>query len=124
MTKRDLKPGYVIKTRCGELGIIVPCTGAGCDYGLAVVYGNKDYRTGSDPLGMWYDALTYWKDGMPSKTDIMEVYSISKSTSSLGEVSTIDRDLLWKRPAAKKMTVQEICEALGYDVEIVKDGEQ
>ena len=38
--------------------------------------------------------------------------------------STENRDLLWKRPEEpKKMTVSEICEALGYDVEIVIEGE-
>lgn len=32
------------------------------------------------------------------------------------------RKLLWKREP-QKMTVTEVCEALGYDVEIVKEGE-
>ena len=38
--------------------------------------------------------------------------------------STANRELLWKRPEEpKKMTVAEICEALGYDVEVVRENE-
>lgn len=35
-------------------------------------------------------------------------------------LSTKGRDLLWKKPAVK-LTLSQVCERLGYDVELVKE---
>ncbi len=44
--------------------------------------------------------------------------------SDLLNCDTLNRELLWERKEetkAKKMTVAEVCKALGYDIEIVKE---
>lgn len=68
------------------------------------------------------------------KTDILygsvikvEVYGYCDFACNSLRFCTDDRPLLWtwekEKPAPKKMTVAEICKELGYDVEIVKEGE-
>lgn len=57
----------------------------------------------------------------------VEVYGYSITGTNAVILSTEGRKLLWTwerdKPAPKKMTVAEICAALGHDVEIVKGGE-
>lgn len=51
--------------------------------------------------------------------EIIKVYGPTCNKYLLSN-TTEDRELLWTRRKVKKMTVEEICDALGYDVEIVK----
>lgn len=73
-------------------------------------------------------------DSAECKSDVLydsivrvEVYGYATSGVSAVTRSTEGRELLWTwerdKPAPKKMTVKEVCEALGYDVQIVKDGD-
>ena len=113
MTKADLKPGYVVRNRYGDEYIVLPVK----DGRLAFV------RSGSwDPVANYNNDLT--SQAGYTGLDIMEVYDFANTV-----VMALDpdpelsgRSLLWKRSEPKKMTVKEICEALGYDVEIVKEG--
>lgn len=111
MKKSDLKVGYVVKTRDGYLRMLVPIKFCGLVFmrKTCQVLMYKDYT----------EDLTD-TDG-DAQYDIMEVWGFSEANAF--DVSTDDRDLLWKREP-KKMTVSEICKELGYDVEIVKEGEK
>lgn len=67
-----------------------------------------------------FDQEGKWMYG-GGEAKIMAVYGVTWPQSLLDN-STEHRKLLWERKELKKMTVAEICEALGYDVEIVKEG--
>ena len=113
-TKADLKAGYVVKYRSGELRMVLP------------------YRRGlviTDIDGQWLNLVTELNDDLTAgattnNLDVMEVYGLSAFGSTACRISTFGRELLWKREEekpAKKMTVSEIEKALGYKVEVVAD---
>lgn len=110
MKKSDLKVGYVVKLRNGNLCMILPNS-----YDELCLSGPDDWK----PVSEFWDDLT---NRLNSAKDIIEVYGRSHSNHHAHVVSECSRDLLWQRSEAKKMTVKEICDALGYEVEIVKDG--
>lgn len=51
--------------------------------------------------------------------DIVKIYEINECCV-FGKLSDSSK-LIWERKEVKKMTVSEICEELGYEVEIVKE---
>lgn len=110
MKKSDLKVGYVVKLRKGALCMVLP--NANDEMCLS---GERDRF----PVSELRDDLTNKYTGT---ADVVEVYGRCAANKYAHHLSTHQRDLLWKRSEAKKMTVKEICDALGYDVEIVKDG--
>lgn len=99
-TKADLKVGYVVKHRNGEMRMVLP------------------YRRGL----VFTDIDGHWLDPDTDLNDVMEVYGLSAFGSTACRISTFGRELLWKREEAKKMTVAEIEKELGYKVEVVADG--
>lgn len=117
-TKADLKVGYVVKYRNGNLRMVMPFTG-----GLVL--------TAID--GQWLNIGTGLNDDLTEKRgpfswngglDVMEVYDLNYYENKTCEISTKNRELLWKREEekpAKKMTVAEIEKALGYKVEVVAE---
>lgn len=122
--KDDLKPGYVVEMRSGRLALILPY---------------RDVRKEKDALIMAYDAPKFgsWDPVDPCLTDnllwmnsngadrhdIIRVYGFSSvGGHAISAGNTSSRPLLWERKETKKMTLAEVCKALGYDVEIVKDG--
>lgn len=110
MKKSDLKVGYVVKLRNGNLCMLLPNS----DDELCLS-GPSDWK----PVSEFREDLT---SRLNTNKDIMEVYGRSSSNRHAFFVSTDKRARLWQRSEAKKMTVKEICDALGYEVEIVKDG--
>lgn len=110
--KSTLKPGYVCVTRNGHYLMVLPTEDGLCLCG-------DDHG----PLSGWNSDLTFNPCGT-SKLDIMKVYGLSKYPRFACDRSSDGRKLIWERKETKKMTVKEICDALGYDVEIVKEGEQ
>lgn len=119
MQKSDLKAGYAVVTRDGHAGIIIN-TG---HTELSIAYLDPSYRNGWDPVNCYLDDLTWGV--LPCGNDICEVFGYPGWNGALLAEHSIceHRNLLWKRKEPKKMTVAEVCEALGYDVEIVKDGD-
>lgn len=107
--KAMLRPGYVCVTRNGHYLMVLPSK-----YGMCL--------SGEDAgdLTCWDDDLTIC--GGPHKLDIVKVYGPALSPKFACTRSFADRELIWERKETKKMTVKEICDALGYDVEIIKDG--
>lgn len=109
--KSMLKSGYVCVTRNGHYLMVLPT-----EHGLCLC--------GDD-----YGLLDGWKDDLtiscgPRKLDIMKVYGLAQYPRLAYAREPDGRNLIWERKETKKMTVKEICDALGYDVEIVKEGEQ
>lgn len=112
MKKSDLKIGYVVKLRNGNLCMILPNS-----HDELCLSGPDDWK----PVSEFWDDLT---NRLNTDKDVVEVYGRSGSNQHAHKVCTYRRELLWKRSEAKKMTVAEICKELGYDVEIVKEGEK
>ena len=68
----------------------------------------------------WWDIEVFDEDLNFGFDTIEAIYDCTYNRM-LMDNSTEDRKLLWERKDAKKMTVAEICAALGYDVEIVSE---
>lgn len=82
------------------------------------------------PGKQWWPLKKFDQDGkwayFEGSAEIMAIYGPTIPRLLLDN-SIAERELLWERKAPqekgpKKMTVSEVCEALGYDVEIVKEG--
>lgn len=110
--KSMLKPGYVCVTRNGHHLMVI-----GTKNGM-IVCGDD-----TGPLSVWESDLMFSSSGKDN-LDIMKVYGFSNYPGHSYSCSSDGRDLIWERKEVKKMTVKEICDALGYEVEIVKEGEK
>ena len=112
MKKTDLKVGMVVKLRCGELHMLMPCGNA--KYDLVLFDGNGWLR-----FNDFEDDLT---DKDDTNYDIMKVYGFSHYANQVMSFKTNERELLWERKEEKKkMTVSEIESILGYEVEIISE---
>ncbi len=112
MQKSDLRPGMLIRYRDGRRRLVLSVDGD------LMLFGN----TGHNDLKSTQEDLTHIKF---SDLDIVEVRKPSKSCTmgSLFLDSSCSR-LIWQRPLfTKKMTMQEVCEMAGCNVEIIKEEE-
>lgn len=117
MKKSDLKVGYVVKLRNGKYCMVLPTTNGLCISGPDSYFSFNRITENLECNGLFGSHL--------DAADIVEVYGLARFNDDASKFGPNYRDLLWRReekPAAKKMTVKEICGALGYEVEIVKDG--
>lgn len=117
----EIKAGYLLVVENER-------TGKSCN--MTVLPGNRGYfegelactdREGGDywPIECFNNKTLTTSTGIRIKA----IYGVT-CNSFLLACSTDERDLLWTREEeAQKMTVKEICDALGYDVEIVKEKE-
>lgn len=123
-TKSDLKPGYVVEFRSGRKALILPYhdVRGDCD-ALLMVY-DAPNSWSWDPVDACLSDDLLWKtDNGDKSQDVIRVYGLSVvGGRAISAESVDDRRILWERKEPKKMTVAEVCKALGYDVEIVKDG--
>lgn len=118
MTKDELKAGYLVELKNGERYVIM-------------FYNEDKYtdfilidETGHGYIPFTYDA--YLHDTYPvSQTekgayDIEKVWGFPNTQFTLSELfDTSIRNLLWQREV-KEMTLEEVCEVLGYEIKIVK----
>lgn len=114
-----LEPGYLVQLRNGK------------QYLVAEIEDGRLYFTRDDELifvhhdeNLNHVPPHFVYSGKPRPYDVMKVYGLPANRVWAGELwtSTASRKLLWERkPVVKKMTVAEICDALGYEVEIVKE---
>lgn len=105
-----IEPGYVCRLRNGKNYILY----------VFIKNGTEEIALAGDQdiLVCYRVDLTHEHD---KEYDIMKVYGYSSSAYNINEPDMICyRDLIWKRQEAKKMTVKEIAEALGYEVEIIE----
>lgn len=128
MFQKDLKPGYVVKLRNGELRMLTEVGRVG-SFILVGVNNKWDY------VSHWNNDMTATRylagnpniadiDKKCAEFDIMEVYGPVNKSEYYGEAGWLDiehRPLLWQRNDVKKMTVSEISKALGYEVEIIAE---
>ena len=110
MTKSELKPGYVVRYRDGNLRMVMPLSGGDAIIGI-------ESSPGWGYLENWNQDLTN-KQGHKN-LDIVEVYGYSKSSSLAFIFREADRKLLWKRPEKKKYTYAQLREILGEEFEVV-----
>lgn len=137
-TRDDIKAGYVVKLRNGELRMVVPI---GSQDALIVTNGRSEKSKCSwRYLSNWNDDLTASMyhfaqyihtissfEELKNDTkrfDIMKVFGYVRGTENYHEAGLLwekNRPLLWERKESKKMTVAEIEKELGYSVEIVAE---
>ena len=124
MTPEDLKSGYIVKRRSGELRMVMRAgqftkilVGSAGKWCYLSDYDDKLKRKhGSNCTA---EQLRHERE-----KDIVEVYGLQQGVRNYGEtlaLTTENRQLLWKRQEAKRMTMAEIVKALGYDIEIVAE---
>jgi hypothetical protein len=123
----DIKAGYLIKVRVKTdnsdeivyMTVVPGCGGKSHEGELACCGGDKHQHYW--PMRMFDENLVFESPG--DVTTVLAVYGYTMNRFLL-DSSPEKRALLWERKAdePKKMTVAEICKALGYDVEIVKEG--
>lgn len=108
-TKAELKPGYLVERKDGKLKMVMPTS-------TGLVLTEKD--------GVWF-SLDSYEDNLNLKTNedwsINKVYGLTHFAQKTLKFETVDRDLLWERKEKKKMTVAEIEQELGYEVEIISE---
>lgn len=115
----DIKAGYLL---------VVKDKKSNAKFNMTVLNG-KNYMTPVDNNiqlacvsldGAYYWPLYKFNSNLEYIDIIIEKVYGCTINSQLLKCSTDNRTLLWERKEPKKMTVQEVCDALGYDVEIVK----
>ena len=112
MKRNELEVGYLIEFRNGERKIVMPCDDPDYPIVLTNQYGEWSY------LGVYTDSLL---STIAKKFDIVKVFGFSKLTSQALSFNTNHRELIWERKEKRKMTVAEIENILGYEVEIVRE---
>ena len=124
--KDDLHSGYVVELRNGELRMVLRA--GRFTKILARPDGNWNYLN-----SCWGDDLRYREykpnDRVPiprnfPDLDVVRVYGLVNSVEHYCFarcINTNHRPLLWERVEAEKLTLAEVCERLGYPVEIVAE---
>lgn len=122
-SKADMKPGYVVEMRDGRKALILPYRDVRRDKDALILAYDSPNSCSWDPVDDVVADDLSWVGFGSRQHDIIRVYGLSiVGGCAIAASSTEHRDLLWERKETKKMTVAEVCKALGYDVEIVKDG--
>ena len=91
-------------------------------------YETKHYGRGiiSSVIKNYFNALIEYDrqliHGISQDLDIVQIYR-PRCDSNVMSTDLYDYYLVWKRKEVKEMTMEEICEALGYEVKIKKEDE-
>ena len=101
-TKDDLKVGYVVKYRNGNLRMVMPSTG-----GLVLTSIDGQWLNISTELNDDLTALPWPLDSNDQSLDVMEVYGLARYGNSTWHISTNNRELLWKREEESKKTCDQ-----------------
>ena len=112
MKRNELEVGYLVEFKNGERKIVMPCNDPDYPIVLTNQYGEWSY------LGVYRDDLS---STIAKEFDIVKVFSFSRLVYKTLSFNTNHRELLWERKDKKKMTVAEIENILGYEVEIVRE---
>lgn len=108
MRKSDLRIGYLLECRNGELKMLMPTTGQDI---LIAKHG------GYYQISALKEDLT---TDFSEKYDIVKVYGFSSYSSSVLDFDKRGRELLWERDK-KEMTIAQIEKELGYSIKIIKE---
>lgn len=117
MTKNKLKTGYLVELKNGERYVIMSYNeGDYTDFVFIDEYGYVPFTY--DKYLHDTEPVDYEDDG---EYDIEKVWGFPNKQFTLSELfDTSIRNLLWQREV-KEMTLEEICEALGCEIKIVKN---
>lgn len=123
-TKNDLKTGYVVKLRNGELRLVMR---VGCFSKILINQsGESDYlgtHWNNDLERQEYEeGLGYYRHPDDEPLDIVEVWGLVQKKVDAAKAllcSTEGRDRLWTRFPPVKMTLAEVSAKLGYEIEII-----
>ena len=124
-TLKDLHSGYVVALRNGSLWLVAR---AGENFERILVDGKGSWglldRDYNNDLTL-KDCVVGVLDGNESR-DIVKVYGLISNPRHWQDASSISsglgyRPLLWTRREVKKLTVAQVSDLLGYDVEIVAE---
>lgn len=115
-TKDDLEVGMLVEMR--EMGFR--------DTRLYIVMNSKQGMCFNDEFGEWM-ALYHYDDDLKRSNgntkddfDIMKVYDIKGINYKANLLSTDDRELLWERKETLELTLDEIADKYGVDVNNLK----
>lgn len=113
MKLSDLRAGkHVIEIRSGEKCLVAENKNG--FFGICL--NGRNYFSALDST-MYDDNLAFLNSY--KNNDIVKIYEIDNSCAF--EYLENNLTLIWERKEVKKMTVSEIAEELGYEVEIVKE---
>lgn len=111
----ELRSGMIVETRDGTL------------YVVTISYEGNKYFMGIEN----WDSLDNYNDNLKNTVDnLLDIVTIYKPISGIASGSSIslliDKEKdgikpIWKREEPKKMTLVQISEALGYDVEVIDE---
>lgn len=96
MTKSELKPGYVVRYRNGNLRMVMPLHDG--EYALVEMGARTPFFCSLEDFN---ENLTNKYSNGNIGIDIVEVYGFSNSKNSVWSFNEHKRKLLWKRPEKK-----------------------
>lgn len=105
-TKSDLKNGMIVELRNGFRGIVINDN---------LILGNKLYSELLD----YNDDLSIKYNLNGNDLDIVKVYTVWSYMGFEDYLKDDNLELIWERKEPKKMTVAQIEEELGYEIDIV-----
>jgi hypothetical protein len=132
-TKSSLKVGHVVKLRNGEFRMVMPvgkdgtlilAGGLGEPWNYLSSWDDEFYAITQRFYTLESEMTSELRDELVREKDVVAVYGYVRGTcfyNKCGDLSANNRELLWERKEPKRMTVKEISNILGYEVEIVAD---
>jgi len=119
MTTGDLKTGMILETVGGKLAMVLLNTANG-----DIISGEAWAPLPDKPV-----FLEEWKNDPYSRDHaIQSVYQPQSNMDYLGGNGKLTRNgvrEIWRRSKpATKLTVREVCDKLGYDIEIIPENKQ
>ena len=110
MTKSELKPGYIVRYKDGNLRMVMDMRN---ERVLVEMKGAIPFWNGLDDYTENLESKSY------DNLTIVEVYGHSSYPSSVWHFDEKHRKLLWKRNEKKKYTYAQLREILGEEFEVV-----
>lgn len=107
-TKKDIKPGMVVKVKAGFYYIAIP---VGED--IIHLVGEEGFLYLND----YNDDLTDPGSSIPSLYDIMEVRVPNANSRSINDIlhNPTSSIIVWKRPEKKRISFDEVAQKFGVD---------
>lgn len=127
MKLEDLKSGYLVQIRDGRYFMVLRVgkfTKVIVNGGECIYLSNYDESLRSKSKKL----VSYGRYHRKDELDIVKVYGLVQGIDNYTHAlqlheSCLYRDLLWSRSEAVRMTMDELCEKLGYEVEIIREEE-
>ena len=115
MTKSELKPGYLVELKNGDLYMVMQTNG------MLILAKQPEENFYDHKICNNWLGIRYYQDDMKHEManfTIMKVYGNAKYANQVFRFSTENRELLWERPK-KQYTYAQLREILGEEFEVV-----